>query len=280
VADQIDPAWWGSFKDCVRIIQRDTFSTKFVDDGWISQQVLKILGSAVSFNEWAMVLDAKTLFVQSFLGTKPLNEFDATQIQNTKYGYFYCNLYNTGTAYSAAIDGLNNFLKNIKPANIRASDILRDILLAMMDLTSSSNKFIKHNIGTNGTINLDYSSLQDNCEKLLGLIKNNLLKLRPLFAMDNMNSGENSLDRFENVKFIGSTRWLEEHLIDILFKDRDECGLPRAHADHLQTTLRRFTKKAMIPLIILIFRIRRRLLDLWIIVCENYCFMAQIMMLS
>jgi hypothetical protein len=65
VADQINPAWWGSLQDRVRIIQRDTFSTKFVKDGWISQQALKILASTVSFNEWTMVVDAKTLFVKT-----------------------------------------------------------------------------------------------------------------------------------------------------------------------------------------------------------------------
>jgi hypothetical protein len=35
-----------------------------VDNGWVSQQVLKLLGAAVSFNTWSMALDAKTLFVK------------------------------------------------------------------------------------------------------------------------------------------------------------------------------------------------------------------------
>ena len=82
VADQINPAWWGSFQDRVRIIQRDTFSIEFVEDGWISQQVLKILASAVSFNEWAMVVDAKTLFVQ------PINRNDIITADNKlTWGY-------------------------------------------------------------------------------------------------------------------------------------------------------------------------------------------------
>ena len=64
VADQIDPAWWGDMQHRVVILPRRTFSTDFVDNGWVSQQVLKLLGAAVSFNTWSMALDAKTLFVK------------------------------------------------------------------------------------------------------------------------------------------------------------------------------------------------------------------------
>jgi len=48
----------------VSILPRRTFSTDFADNGWVSQQVLKLLGAAVSFNTWSMALDAKTLFVK------------------------------------------------------------------------------------------------------------------------------------------------------------------------------------------------------------------------
>lgn len=64
VAKQIDPAWWGDLQHRVTIIPRRVFSTDFVEDGWISQQVLKTLGAAISFNTWSMTLDAKTLFVR------------------------------------------------------------------------------------------------------------------------------------------------------------------------------------------------------------------------
>jgi len=64
VADQIDPAWWGDMQHRVSILPRSTFSADFADNGWVSQQVLKLLGAAVSFNIWSMALDAKTLFVK------------------------------------------------------------------------------------------------------------------------------------------------------------------------------------------------------------------------
>jgi hypothetical protein len=67
VADQIDPAWWGDMQHRVVILPHRVFSTDFVEDGWISQQVLKVLGAAISFNTWSMVLDAKTLFVKPLI---------------------------------------------------------------------------------------------------------------------------------------------------------------------------------------------------------------------
>lgn len=64
VVNEIDPAWWGRFQDCVQIVPRTLFNIEYSDNGWLSQQVLKMLGSFVSFNEWAMVMDAKTVLVR------------------------------------------------------------------------------------------------------------------------------------------------------------------------------------------------------------------------
>jgi hypothetical protein len=64
VAAKIDPAWWGEFASAVLIVPRTMFSTEFVQDGWVSQQVLKMLAASMSYNTWSMVLDAKTIFVR------------------------------------------------------------------------------------------------------------------------------------------------------------------------------------------------------------------------
>lgn len=63
VLDQIDKTWWGQYQDQVQIISRSVFSTSYVENGWVSQQVLKILGASVSYNTWSMALDAKTLII-------------------------------------------------------------------------------------------------------------------------------------------------------------------------------------------------------------------------
>jgi hypothetical protein len=64
VVNDIDTAWWGRLKDQVRVIHRDYFNCSFVENGWVSQQVLKVLGSALSTNQYSMILDAKTIIVK------------------------------------------------------------------------------------------------------------------------------------------------------------------------------------------------------------------------
>lgn len=62
--NHIDAGWWGAAANNVLVIPRSAFSTLFVEDGWVSQQVLKILAASMSYNVWSMVLDAKTIFVR------------------------------------------------------------------------------------------------------------------------------------------------------------------------------------------------------------------------
>lgn len=64
---QIDAGWWGAAANHVLIVPRSAFSTQFVEDGWVSQQVLKILAAGMSYNTWTMVLDAKTIFVRELV---------------------------------------------------------------------------------------------------------------------------------------------------------------------------------------------------------------------
>lgn len=65
VAANIDPAWWGTLSSLVEIIPRSTFGNAWVQNGWVSQQVLKIYGAAQSANTWALILDAKSLLVKN-----------------------------------------------------------------------------------------------------------------------------------------------------------------------------------------------------------------------
>jgi hypothetical protein len=67
LSEKIDPAWWGPLASSVLIVPRTTFSTQWVDDGWLSQQLWKLLAASISYNHFTMVLDAKTIL------TKPIN---------------------------------------------------------------------------------------------------------------------------------------------------------------------------------------------------------------
>ena len=63
-ASLVDPDWYGSFADHVHVVPRSEFDCEWSDNGWVSQQVLKLLGAAMSDNAWCMIVDAKTLFVR------------------------------------------------------------------------------------------------------------------------------------------------------------------------------------------------------------------------
>lgn len=64
LVNEIDVAWWGSLQNRVRVLPRSVFSCEFDDNGWLSQQLTKLLATTISYNTWAMVLDAKTVFVK------------------------------------------------------------------------------------------------------------------------------------------------------------------------------------------------------------------------
>lgn len=80
VVNEIDSAWWGTLANRVMVIPRSAFSTEFVDNGWLSQQVLKMLASAMSYNLWCMVLDAKTIFVKPLTLEHLLDERERPQV--------------------------------------------------------------------------------------------------------------------------------------------------------------------------------------------------------
>lgn len=64
VVGEIDAGWWGTLSNKVLVIPRSAFGTDYSDNGWLSQQALKLMAAAVSYNTWSMILDAKTIFVK------------------------------------------------------------------------------------------------------------------------------------------------------------------------------------------------------------------------
>lgn len=71
LAKKIDLDWWGSMAHKVRLVPRETFAVEWWVDGWVNQQLLKMLGSTLSQNVWSMVLDAKTI-ISNPLSTQQL----------------------------------------------------------------------------------------------------------------------------------------------------------------------------------------------------------------
>jgi hypothetical protein len=59
----IDPAWWGPLQDRVRIHHVNTHG---YENGWVTQQLCKLLTAAEATQPWSMVVDAKTVFVRDW----------------------------------------------------------------------------------------------------------------------------------------------------------------------------------------------------------------------
>jgi hypothetical protein len=71
IGSKIDRSWWGIWQERVQVVSRLAFGNSWAHNGWLSQQVLKLMTATISSNEWSMVLDAKTFFV------RPMLEFDS-----------------------------------------------------------------------------------------------------------------------------------------------------------------------------------------------------------
>jgi hypothetical protein len=63
IDSKIDPAWWGNLQDRVRIHHVDTHK---YHNGWVTQQLCKLMTAAESTQPWSMVVDAKTIFVRDW----------------------------------------------------------------------------------------------------------------------------------------------------------------------------------------------------------------------
>ena len=61
---QIDFQWWGRWSDCVKVVPRNRFGSSWCDNGWVSQQALKLLAASSAQSVWSIILDAKTFFVK------------------------------------------------------------------------------------------------------------------------------------------------------------------------------------------------------------------------
>jgi hypothetical protein len=68
--DSIDPAWWGTLSTRVTVLHRQDWNIDYSDNGWLTQQLLKLLTASHSTSAWSIVLDAKTILIQSVLEEK------------------------------------------------------------------------------------------------------------------------------------------------------------------------------------------------------------------
>lgn len=120
-------------------------------------------------------------------------------------------------------DGLKNRLNSARLA--------RDLIGGIVGLCSNPASMIHCTTSRGDRLHLDFSQLEDSCVALLHQVKANIERMR-------INFDSAQLTKYEKVSSVGSTRWLEENLIQVIFKSRDKSGLQHATTNHLQTTMK------------------------------------------
>jgi hypothetical protein len=182
------------------------------------------------------------LFTRSFLGNEH-GEYHtgpyAEGAQITQSGYMWVGV--GGAVLAAGGGGVATVLADVNTGivdgKVNAVGLMRDLLAAVIDLAANQSKLVTCSVAANN-INMDWSALEDLCISTLAQVKDNIKKLRNMFDP----STADIVDKYEDRLLVGSTRWLEENLIEVLFKDRDECGLQRAHTEHLRYTFDKLSK--------------------------------------
>jgi hypothetical protein len=63
--NQVDTNWWGPYQNRVVVVHRSAWNIDYAENGWLTQQLLKLMVTELCTNKWSMILDAKTIFVKS-----------------------------------------------------------------------------------------------------------------------------------------------------------------------------------------------------------------------
>lgn len=197
-----------------------------------------------SYSEWLRTrynMDRTNLcndfaFNACSLGVFALNESN----QHTGYvGQFVDNNVDAGARMTTANVGNNyNHQRCELVDNQGVSVIIRDTILALMDIASNPTKLVQYNISSTGDINVNYSGLQNACLGMLSTVKSNINKLRIEFEDSQW------FDRFTANDVTGSTHWLDENLVEVLFRNRDRTGLDSAFNECMRTTFQMVANRA------------------------------------
>lgn len=134
--NEIDTAWWGSLANRVCILPRSVFSVNWAENGWLTQQLLKMLASSISYNTWSMVLDAKTILIQ------PVDLNLLFDQERLRLGYYDIQ---PNWVFEPAVKIVNNLFninmdKMIAPAGVPFffnNNIIRELIAKVARLTNT-----------------------------------------------------------------------------------------------------------------------------------------------
>lgn len=189
-------------------------------------------------------LDYETVLRTKYLGDSVNRYRNCQMFANAMLGVFHSVDVNDRRGYLTSAAAVNTAYvapNNAILGNLDNESVARDIISALLDLTTNPNGMIRCSISDSGLINVDWSALEELCANLLQQVKNNVNQLRIEFTSGDF---KDMVNKYTQKDYIGSVNWLEEHLFEQLFKDRDRTGLATAHTVHLKSTIEYLTLPA------------------------------------
>lgn len=149
IVSLIDKSWYGQHQDKVVINHRSVYG-EFSCAGWESQQLYKLFASAASDADWALVLDTKTWFVNSY-------NLDKAFVNNKACADFSHTFPDAFLSVKITLDQLFNIdvTSLIGPTGVPfyfKTQLVRDMITCVSELTNEdfSSYFIKNSIDNNG----------------------------------------------------------------------------------------------------------------------------------
>ena len=137
VAEKIDPEWFGHLGHKVNVLQRRAFGytpSKGIS-GWQSQQLMKLMGVAVSTADWCMVLDAKTWFIKDY---DPWLFFDGSRAKMDSFPV--PEVFQKGQKYLESLFGIDSS-SYIAPGgvpNLMKPDVVREMIGDISEMTGQN----------------------------------------------------------------------------------------------------------------------------------------------
>lgn len=113
-----------------------------------------------------------------------------------------------------------NLAANLQGSHQRYFD---DLIKHLLSFVSHNHQLTSVHTTEDGKVIVEWNGLESLVMDLLSQVRYNIEKLKPNFTQPDI------LDRFESHSRVGSLFWLEEHLVEILFKNRDRSGLPESN---------------------------------------------------
>ena len=160
-----------------------------------------------------------------------LHEAVVAPLNVLKNVYLCLNKFKNDIIVNCHISDLDKLLKNdtvivsnknnVKElvSDAKEGEKLKNNIQNLLNLCTNLTNLVEISVGYHGTVNVNLSKLEDICGIMLNQIKDNLNSMRMEFSNSDL------LKKYEDLKNVGSTSFLEEELMEKLFRNRDNFGI-------------------------------------------------------